>query len=74
MERAHEARRSRAAAPSPSDDELGSQHGARSAHRGADFVALTKPRLNLLVLITTLAGLYLASPDGVADCRCCCTR
>jgi protoheme IX farnesyltransferase len=32
----------------------------------ADFIALTKPRLNLLVLLTTLAGLYLASPQGVA--------
>ena len=31
----------------------------------ADFVTLTKPRLNLLVLITTLGGLYLASPTGV---------
>jgi protoheme IX farnesyltransferase len=31
----------------------------------ADFVALTKPRLNFLALLTTLAGLYLASPDGV---------
>jgi protoheme IX farnesyltransferase len=29
-----------------------------------DFLALTKPRLNLLVLVTTLAGLYLASPAG----------
>lgn len=35
---------------------------ARSA---VDFVTLTKPRLNLLVLLTTLGGLYLASPDGV---------
>ena len=34
-------------------------------HRLADFVTLTKPRLNLLVLVTTLAGLYLASPSGV---------
>jgi protoheme IX farnesyltransferase len=33
--------------------------------RAADFVALTKPRLNLLVLVTTLGGLYLASPEGV---------
>lgn len=31
--------------------------------RAADFVALTKPRLNGLVLATTLAGLYLGS-DG----------
>jgi protoheme IX farnesyltransferase len=33
--------------------------------RSADFLALTKPRLNLLVLMTTLGGLYLAAPDGV---------
>jgi heme o synthase len=39
-----------------------------SLRRGkpADFLALTKPRLNLLVLLTTLAGMYLAAPDGVA--------
>jgi protoheme IX farnesyltransferase len=37
-----------------------------AAHsRSADFLALTKPRLNLLVLITTLGGLYLGAPDGV---------
>jgi heme o synthase len=34
-------------------------------NRTADYVALTKPRLNLLVLITTLAGVYLAAPEGV---------
>ncbi len=33
--------------------------------RPSDFLALTKPRLNLLVLITTLGGMYLAAPDGV---------
>jgi protoheme IX farnesyltransferase len=33
--------------------------------RPADFLALTKPRLNLLALFTTLVGLYLAAPDGV---------
>ena len=38
--------------------------GTRS--RTIDFVTLTKPRLNLLVLVTTLGGLYLASPEGVA--------
>jgi len=38
---------------------------AGAVHRLVDFVALTKPRLNLLVLVTTLAGLYLASPAGV---------
>jgi protoheme IX farnesyltransferase len=37
---------------------------ARTA-RALDFWVLTKPRLNLLVLATTLAGLYLASPRGV---------
>jgi protoheme IX farnesyltransferase len=39
---------------------------ATSHSRSADFFALTKPRLNLLVLITTLGGLYLGAPDGVA--------
>lgn len=38
----------------------------RPAHRAADFVTLVKPRLNLLVLVTTLTGLYLAAPEGVA--------
>ena len=39
---------------------------ASSSHaRSADYVTLTKPRLNLLVLITTLGGIYLAAPDGV---------
>ncbi|MGE0394493.1 MAG: heme o synthase [Vicinamibacterales bacterium] len=33
--------------------------------RPADFITLMKPRLNLLALFTTLAGLYLAAPDGV---------
>ena len=36
-----------------------------TGHRPADFLTLTKPRLNLLVLMTTLGGLYLAAPDGV---------
>lgn len=30
-----------------------------------DFLELTKPRLNLLVLITTVVGVYLGSPSGV---------
>ena len=38
---------------------------AAEVDRLADFVTLTKPRLNMLVLVTTLAGLYLASPSGV---------
>src|SRR5215468_9059213 len=38
----------------------------KPVHRAADFLTLTKPRLNFLVLITTLGGMYLASPEGVA--------
>jgi heme o synthase len=38
---------------------------ASAPSRSADFLALTKPRLNLLVLLTTLGGLYLGAPDGV---------
>ena len=34
-------------------------------HRGLDFWALTKPRLNMLVLFTTWGGIYLAKPEGV---------
>jgi protoheme IX farnesyltransferase len=37
----------------------------RPASRALDFVALTKPRLNLLVLVTALAGVYLAAPEGL---------
>ena len=37
----------------------------RPAYRTADFITLTKPRLNFLVLFTTVAGMYLAAPDGV---------
>jgi len=39
---------------------------AQPAQGLTDFVTLTKPRLNLLVVFTTAAGLYLASPNGVA--------
>jgi len=39
---------------------------SKRAQRTADFVSLTKPRLNFLVLITTLGGMYIAAPDGVA--------
>ena len=39
--------------------------GVKPAYRAGDFVTLTKPRLNFLVLITTLAGMYLGAPDGV---------
>ena len=45
------------AVPGPGD--------AADVSRIGDYVALTKPRLNLLVLITTLAGLYLGAPGGV---------
>jgi heme o synthase len=40
--------------------------GVVRSERALDFLTLTKPRLNLLVLVTTLAGFYLASPGGVA--------
>jgi len=39
--------------------------GVKPAYRATDFITLTKPRLNFLVLITTLAGMYLAAPEGV---------
>jgi heme o synthase len=37
----------------------------KPAHRAADFVTLTKPRLNSLALFSTLAGMYIAAPGGV---------
>lgn len=56
----------KAGAPAANALEPGSA-GARltTASHFADLLALTKPRLNFLVLLTTLAGLYLAAPDGV---------
>ena len=44
---------------------VAAQADVKPAHRTADFVMLTKPRLNFLVLATTLAGVYIAAPDGV---------
>jgi protoheme IX farnesyltransferase len=38
----------------------------RSTSRLVDYVALTKPRLNVLVVVTSAAGYYLASPDPPA--------
>ena len=38
---------------------------ARLSHRVATFVELTKPRLVAMILITTSAGFYLASPDSL---------
>src|SRR3954468_6408502 len=40
--------------------------GVKRTHRTADFLTLTKPRLNFLVLITTLGSMYIAAPGGVA--------
>ncbi len=37
----------------------------KAAYRTADFLTLTKPRLNVLVLFTTLAAMYIAAPAGV---------
>jgi protoheme IX farnesyltransferase len=47
------------------DNRADSVDAVRSSTRSADFLALTKPRLNLLVLMTTLGGLYLAAPGDV---------
>lgn len=33
--------------------------------RFADLLELTKPRITLLVLVTTLVGFYMASPEGI---------
>jgi heme o synthase len=51
----------------PAADAPGAHSASQSTARAADWVTLTKPRLNLLVLITTLAGLYLAEPSGVSS-------
>jgi protoheme IX farnesyltransferase len=51
-----------AATVAPAKDVAAGERSDRMLH----FVALTKPRLNVLVLVTTLAGLYLAAPEGVA--------
>jgi len=40
--------------------------GRRTSGAIVDFVALTKPRLNLLVVATSAAGFYLGSPEGPA--------
>jgi len=53
------------AASAPAIDPASTESRLTTASHFADFLALTKPRLNLLVLLTTLAGLYLAAPDGV---------
>jgi len=52
--------------PLPSHAELpvgAAVAGTGASTRGADFVSLTKPRLNFLVLLTTLAAYYLGSKD-----------
>lgn len=41
----------------------------RERRRVADFVALTKPRVVLMVLVTTAAGFYLAAQGGVDGLR-----
>jgi protoheme IX farnesyltransferase len=42
------------------------REGAAGVRRAISFVSLTKPRLNLLVLLTTMGGLYVAAPGGVS--------
>ena len=58
----------RDAAPRAHDGGSAPAEGERTRRqtRTADFVTLTKPRLNFLVLITTLGGMYIAAPDGIA--------
>ena len=45
---------------------------ATTRSRGADFVSLTKPRLNSLVLVTTAAAYFLPTAIGCPGC-CSCT-
>jgi protoheme IX farnesyltransferase len=54
------------AAPSAASATTWDASRVRSTHRGADYATLAKPRLNLLVLMTATAALYLAAPEGVA--------
>ena len=42
---------------------LGVSHARRRTTRVADYVALAKPRLNVLVVATSAAGYYLGSPE-----------
>lgn len=46
----------------PADATVGAREATRS--RGSDFLALTKPRLNFLVLLTTAAAYRLGVQDG----------
>jgi protoheme IX farnesyltransferase len=44
---------------------LAEETAAVSGGRTGDYVTLAKPRLNLLVVATTLAGYYMAAPHGL---------
>ena len=59
----------------PPSDSLVTQHaaaaraatpGALAAQRAADYLALTKPRVVLMVLVTTLAGYYLGTVGALS--------
>ena len=43
---------------------MGDQPATATGGQAGDYVTLAKPRLNLLVIATTLAGYYMASPRG----------
>ena len=43
---------------------MGEEPAAAKGGRTGDYVTLAKPRLNLLVVATTLAGYYMAAPAG----------
>jgi len=54
--------------PSVSDDDLPAAV-SRPRRPWSDYVELTKPRLNLLVVLTTLAGYYLGKDDAAPISR-----
>ncbi len=51
------------------DEERAAAAPASTRQPWTDYLALTKPRLNLLVVLTTLAGYYLGMPDEAPTAR-----
>ncbi len=54
----------------PSTPAILSERGTVFAVRVADLIELVKPRLVVMILITTAAGFYLGAEQGVAWLRC----
>ena len=44
---------------------MAEEPAAATGGQAGDYVTLAKPRLNLLVVATTLAGYYMAAPHGL---------